>query len=203
MRPISMTAVLSAALMVCLAGGTLIAPAQDAQQPAAQRQDQALDIENVELPTRGVAVLRPTEGNDVEGVILFEQRGSALHLSGKVTNLEPGLHGFHIHEYGDLRDSQGLSAGDHFNPEGERHGGPDDPAHHAGDLGNIEAGEDGVATIDVEAPWLKLHFVVGRALVVHEGRDDFTSQPSGDAGARVALGVIGIAGPPSERQATR
>ncbi len=149
--------------------------------------------DQVTLPTGGVCILEPSEGSPVKGIILLRQENSGVHLTGEVTGLKPGLHGFHIHEFGDLRDPQGKSAGGHFNPDGSRHGGPNDKEHHAGDLGNIEASSDGVAQLDIEAPWLKLHFIVGRSLVVHEGKDDLTSQPSGDAGARAAIGIIGIA----------
>lgn len=174
------------------------------QDDAQQRQQQREGVAHqVEPPTHGVAVLMPTQGSDVRGVVLFRQEGDVLRLTGKIVGLTPGLHGFHIHEFGDLRDSQGQSAGGHFNPTGAKHAGPDDAEHHAGDLGNIEADQNGEATLNVEAPWLKLHFVLGRSLVVHEGEDDLESQPAGDAGGRAALGVIGIAQTEQERQATR
>lgn len=171
---------------------------ENARQDAA-RQDQNLRQE-VDLPKRGVAVLAPTQGSNARGIVLFQQENDVLHLRGRVVGLEPGMHGFHIHEYGDLRDPQGQSAGGHFNPTGAEHGAPGDQVHHAGDLGNIEADQSGVATIDMEAPWLKLHYVLGRSIVVHKGKDDLESQPSGDAGGRAALGVIGIAQPESEER---
>ena len=93
------------------------------------------------------------------------------------------------------------AAGGHFNPGKTAHGGPQDKEHHAGDLGNIEANKDGVAQVDITAPWLKLHFVIGRSIIVHAGEDDLESQPSGDAGPRVAMGVIGIAEPLSQQRA--
>jgi Cu-Zn family superoxide dismutase len=80
---------------------------------------------------------------------------------------------------------------------------PDDAEHHAGDLGNIRANQDGVAKVDIQAPWLKLHYVIGRSIVVHQGEDDLESQPSGDAGARVAAGVVGIAESDSGTEVTR
>ncbi len=147
----------------------------------------------VNLPRNGVCVLTPTKGSDVRGVIVLHQQDDGLHLTGKVSGLKPGLHGFHIHQFGDLRDPNGKSAGGHFNPRGTKHGGPNDQEHHAGDLGNIKANADGVANVDITAPWLKLHFVIGRSIVVHAGQDDLQSQPSGAAGPRAAVGVIGIA----------
>jgi Cu-Zn family superoxide dismutase len=161
---------------------------------AAQERKKARQLEeHVDPPTRGVAMLYPTEGSRVEGVIAFEEGSDGVRLRGRVTGLTPGLHGFHIHEFGDLSDPKGESAGGHFNPHGHRHGGPDDEERHAGDLGNIKANEQGVAEVDIRARGLKLHFVIGRALVVHAGEDDFKTQPTGDAGARAAVGVIGIA----------
>jgi Cu-Zn family superoxide dismutase len=185
----------SAVAGLALVGLTVSLSGQDADQHHLQKE--------VDLPTHGVAVLSPTEGSDVRGVILFQQENDVLRVVGKVVGLEPGRHGFHIHEFGDLRDAQGESAGGHFNPTGAQHGGPQDQAHHAGDFGNIEADESGAATINMEVPWLELHYVVGRSIVVHEGEDDLKSQPSGDAGGRAALGVIGIAQPPEQRQVNR
>lgn len=147
------------------------------------------------LSHRPVATRRSISDSDVEGLIQIRAEGEGVRLTGKVTGLSPGKHGFHVHQYGDLSDPTGKSAGSHFNPNDQRHGGPSDEEHHAGDLGNIEANEQGEATVDVAAPWLKLHFILGRGMVVHGGEDDLTSQPSGDAGDRVAVGVIGIGNP--------
>lgn len=143
----------------------------------------------------GVAVLRPTKGHKVRGVIRLIPTKDGLRIRGRVRGLKPGKHGFHIHQYGDLRSPDGKSAGGHYNPKGVRHGGPHDAVHHAGDLGNITANSQGVAQVDILAKWLKLQPVVGRAIVIHGGMDDLKSQPSGNAGPRVAVGVIGIAGP--------
>ena len=119
-------------------------------------------------------------------------------LTGRPRGLEPGQHGFHVHEFGDLTDLQkGESAGGHFNPTGMPHGRPDDEERHAGDLGNIEADQNGVANVNIRDSVLRLNgpqSILGRAIVVHAKADEFT-QPSGDAGDRVALGVIGIAQP--------
>ena len=145
------------------------------------------------IPTQAVAVLQPTKDSKVRGVILLTERNGKVRLTGQVRNLTPGKHGFHIHEYGDLRSRDGSSAGEHYSPEGHKHGAAGDKEHHAGDLGNIEANEEGVAKVDIAADWLKLHFIVGRSLVVHAKADDLESQPSGNAGDRVAVGVIGFA----------
>lgn len=146
-----------------------------------------------DVPQEAVAVLSSTEGQKVRGVLLFQQQEEGVRVTGQVTGLAPGKHGFHIHEFGDLRDPEGNSAGGHYNPDGHKHGGPEDHERHAGDLGNITADARGVARVDTLAKDLKLHYVIGRSIVVHGDEDDLKSQPTGDAGPRVALGVIGFA----------
>lgn len=157
----------------------------------------------VKPPQKAVAVLMPTKGNDVRGDIVLEQHDGFVHITGAVRGLSPGKHGFHIHQFGDLRAADGSSAGGHYSPRGHKHGGPDDREHHAGDLGNIEVNQHGVAVVDKKSKDFKLHFVVGRAIVVHGGADDFASQPSGDAGSRVAVGVIGFANAKQSRHASQ
>ena len=161
-----------------------------AQGDAHAHDDHAHDVEVI---SEGVCVLVPTEGSEVQGTILFKQMDGYVQVTGEVTGLTPGKHGFHIHEFGDLRDPKGLSTGGHFNPEGHKHGGPEDQERHAGDLGNITANQQGMAKVNVKANGLKLHYALGRGIVVHAGEDDLMSQPTGDAGGRVAVGVIGIA----------
>jgi Cu-Zn family superoxide dismutase len=146
-----------------------------------------------ESPMDAVAVLTPTQDNEVRGIFVLKQDVGMVHIKGNVQGLSPGKHGFHIHQFGDLRAADGGSAGGHHNPCGHQHGGPDDREHHAGDLGNIVANEMGVAVVDKKTKDFDLQSVIGRAIVVHGGADDLTSQPSGDAGPRVAVGIIGLA----------
>lgn len=182
----------------------LSAPTQAQNQTVRTTQAAAhADEADHELPKHAVAVLIPTQGNQVRGVIMLTQQGDEVHITGKVTNLTPGEHGFHIHEFGDLRSADGTSAGGHYGPEGHQHGGPEDEQHHAGDLGNIRADQSGQATIDIRSKDLKVHFTLGRAVVVHADPDDFKSQPSGNAGARVAVGVIGVADSKTSQPATQ
>ena len=145
-------------------------------------------------PERLVAVLSPTEGNTVRGTVIFTQAHEGVRVAGELQGLTPGSHAFHIHQYGDLTDPSGKSAGDHFNPENTLHGSPDSHEHHAGDIGNVFAGANGTAIIDTVLPFLNLNgdsSILGRAVVVHAGADDFESHASGGAGSRVAFGVIG------------
>ena len=145
--------------------------------------------------TEAVAELQPTEGNSVKGEVHFTQTDSGVEVTARITGLTPGKHGFHIHENGDCSAPDGSSAGGDFNPTGVDHGAPTAEVHHVGDLGNLEAGEDGVATYDETYDFLSLkegdqNSILGRGVIVHAQPDDLTSQPTGAAGARVACGVI-------------
>jgi Cu-Zn family superoxide dismutase len=116
-----------------------------------------------------------------------------VRVSGQVTGLTQGSHGFHVHEKGDCSAADFTSAGGHFNPSGDPHAGPTDAKRHVGDMGNIEADKDGVADINYLDP--KLSFegassVVGKGVIVHANPDDLKTQPTGNAGGRVACGVV-------------
>lgn len=149
-----------------------------------------------EAPVVAEAQLQSAEGKNVSGAITFtELEDGKVRVEARVEGLTPGEHGFHVHETGDCSAPDFQSAGGHFAPKEQKHGGPDDAEHHAGDFGNITAGDDGTATASWEVDYVSLEegqeeAVLGRAVVVHEGKDDLESQPSGDAGGRVACGVI-------------
>lgn len=143
-----------------------------------------------------VCILMSKSESKVKGFLRLTQRDGYVQVKGKVRDLKPGEHGFHIHMYGDLMGKDGMAAGGHYNPGGHKHGGPEAADHHAGDLGNIKAGDDGVAEVDTKAEGVMLSALLGRSIVVHADPDDLTSQPSGNAGARVAVGVIGLAAAP-------
>ncbi|MFB0516257.1 MAG: superoxide dismutase family protein [Candidatus Neomarinimicrobiota bacterium] len=148
------------------------------------------------LTARAVAVLHPTEGCSAGGMVTFTRTDEGIRIVAHLHGLEPGPHGFHIHEYGDCSAPDGTSAGGHFNPTGAPHGGPADDQRHLGDLGNVTADESGHASLEVVDAHLSLegpHSILGRAVVLHTQADDLTSQPSGAAGARIACGVIGLA----------
>ncbi|KAM0949596.1 putative superoxide dismutase [Dioscorea sansibarensis] len=162
--------------------------------PAAQR---SLTI--VAATKKAVAVLK---GNsDVEGVVtLIQEDDGPTTVKVRVTGLTPGFHGFHLHEFGDTTNGC-ISTGAHFNPNNLTHGAPEDQIRHAGDLGNIVANSDGVAEatiVDNQIPLSGPNAVIGRALVVHELEDDLgkggheLSLTTGNAGGRLACGVVGI-----------
>lgn len=161
----------------------------------AQKKEES-NIEKKNNITKAVCVLHPTEGNNASGIIKFEKTEGGIKIIADVEGLTPGKHGFHIHEFGDCSRLDGKSAGGHFNPEGTDHGAPDAAVRHVGDLGNLVANDEGKAhyeMIDTYISFDGLHSIIGRAVIVHAGEDDLTSQPTGAAGARVACGVIGLA----------
>lgn len=142
-----------------------------------------------------IAMLAPTEGNTASGVVEFEQDGDEMVVRLRIEGLTPnGLHGLHIHEKGDCRAPDASSAGGHFNPTGDRHGGLDSEFRHAGDLGNIRADADGKVETEFEVTEISLkagdNSVIGRSVIVHAQADDLVSQPSGDSGSRIACGLI-------------
>ncbi len=151
-----------------------------------------------DAPMHLVAVVHPTEGNTASGVVHFDAVDGGVQISGEISGISTGLHGFHIHQYGDCSAVDGTSAGGHYNPAGVDHAGPDAEVSHMGDLGNIEANAEGVATFDAVFPAVDMGMITGRGLIVHAGEDDLVSQPTGAAGARLGCGVIGVANAPTE-----
>lgn len=147
--------------------------------------------------TELVAILNPTVDSDVHGVVRFFKTDEGVQVVAEVNELESNSsHGFHIHEFGDCTALDGTSAGGHFNPENVPHAGPDSDQRHVGDLGNITVDENGLAELDYVDPKLTFegpNSIIGRGVIVHAGEDDLESQPTGDAGARLSCGVIGIA----------
>ena len=127
----------------------------------------------------------------------MKRKRSVTPEGAELTGLQPGQHGFHIHEFGDCSDvAKAASAGGHFNPTNHQHGAPDASDRHEGDLGNIEADAQGKAHVDITDKVLKLsgnESIIGHAVIVHEKADDLKTQPTGDAGGRLACGVIGVA----------
>lgn len=191
-------------VLCCLTTVTIFAcgSAQAAQRMRTQHE--AVHHAGAEAVHDAVAVLMPVGGSGVHGTIHFVQQGSQLKITGKVVGLKPGKHGFHVHQYGDLTDlEKGESAGSHYNPTGTAHGRMTDMQRHVGDFGNLVADEQGEAVVDLTDAVASLegpHSILGRSLVVHAGEDQFT-QPVGNAGARVAVGVIGVAAAPAAKAA--
>ena len=144
---------------------------------------------------RAVATLTPTTGNSTTGSVRFVQVGAKTLVSGEVRGLRPGAeHGFHVHETGDCSSGDGMSTGGHFNPTGSPHGHHDRGMQHAGDLPSLKADAAGVATFSIESPTIRVGNgvtdIIGKGLIVHRDADDYTTQPTGNAGPRLACAVI-------------
>ena len=156
---------------------------------------QPQEIHVKEVPpshTKAVSQVYPLGESGVTGTVFFEQTDTGVSVTAQLNGLEPGNHGFHIHQYGDCTAADGTSAGGHFNPAGNDHSGPDAESRHMGDMGNITADATGNASINYTDQTINIDQIIGRGIVVHAGEDDLNSQPSGAAGPRVACGVIGI-----------
>jgi superoxide dismutase, Cu-Zn family len=140
------------------------------------------------------ADLSPTTGNQVRGEVRFREDGSRLVVSARVTGLTPNqTHGFHVHERGDCSAPDATSAGGHFNPTGQPHG-PQSGPHHLGDMPSLVADASGRAETEFTLEGVNLDNPTtgfrGRGVIVHSQADDFTTQPTGNAGSRLACGVI-------------
>lgn len=163
--------------------------------------DEAMDSAPVIVDaTELIAVLSPTEGNQAAGVVTFKSVDEGkVEIEAKLTGLPPNSkHAIHIHQYGDLSSKDGKSAGDHYNPMDHQHALPDKKNRHAGDFGNLESDQSGNANFKLVVDNIslagRLNPIIGRGVVVHAKADD-GSQPSGNAGDRIAVGVIGVRNP--------
>ena len=172
--------------ILALAAAGCSAPAPEAA-PAAEA---PVDVATVTLEARA--------GSKLTGGGVFSRlHDGRIRLVIEVENVDPGLHAAHIHEHGDCSDPKAASAGGHWNPTSKPHGkwGQADGAFHLGDLGNFEVGPDGTGRIEIVTDlWAvgggAANDVVGRSIIVHAKRDDFTTQPTGDAGDRIGCGPI-------------
>jgi Cu-Zn family superoxide dismutase len=142
-----------------------------------------------------VAELQPTKGSSAGGTITFTQSGDKVRVAGGVRGLKPGQeHGFHIHEAGDCSSGDGMSAKGHFNPQAKPHAHPSTTERHAGDMLALKADDYGNAHVDATLDIITVApgptSVVGRGLIVHASPDDYRTQPTGNAGARLACAII-------------
>lgn len=175
MKKLLVPATLLAALLSSCAS-TDKAPVQNVGEPA---------------PPQASALLAPTQGNTVQGNVLFRQETEGVRIIAEISGLTPGEHGFHVHEKGDCSAPDATSAGAHFNPHQTAHGKAG--AGHAGDLPSLEADADGNAKLNVVLNSIALdgsNTIIGRGLIVHAAPDDYTTQPAGNAGARIACAAI-------------
>jgi superoxide dismutase, Cu-Zn family len=181
-----------------------------AQQPGATRRGnemKGMEMKAAQAPgtaaqpagavTKAVSVIHPLGDSKAKGKVTFVKQADGVLVTAEISGLTPGNHGFHVHEWGDASSADGMSAGGHFNPHGHQHGRPEATERHAGDFGNLTADAQGNAKYSRVDKAMTLEgpaSVIGRSIIIHANADDF-SQPTGNAGGRIAIGVIGIANP--------
>lgn len=142
-------------------------------------------------------VLEAKSGSQALGKAYITEKDGKVLFEAKIAGLKPGMHAIHLHEKADCSAEDATSSGGHWNPTFEAHGkwGAAE-GYHRGDIGNFEVGEEGVGIVYFETDqWCigcgdETKDILGKAIIVHEGTDDFTSQPSGNAGARVSCGGV-------------
>lgn len=150
-----------------------------------------------ETPVELGVLLEGKSGSSSRAKVKFIEENGLVKMDARLIGLEPGTHAIHIHEKADCSADDATSSGGHWNPTFEQHGKwGDEEGYHRGDIGNFEVGEDGNGSISMQTDeWClgcddEKKNIIGKAIIVHKGADDFTSQPSGDAGARVSCGGI-------------
>ena len=198
MRPIH-TLFLAPAILALAACGPSTEPTTDADvttPPVAPvTPSEVAGTAAMEAPIAS-AMLEPTEGNETRGELRFEAANGHVRVTGQVTGLTPGAeHGFHVHETGDCSAPDATSAGGHFNPGDSAHGRAGQGEHHVGDSDNLVANDEGVAEVDRELHGATIgdgaaSDIVGKGVIVHADADDYVTQPTGNAGDRLACGVI-------------
>lgn len=183
------------ALLFTVACGGAEPVEEAAEEVVEATTEEAAEVQEAAVTLEARAILADADGNEL-GTVHFLQEGQTVRIMGDLENAgQEGPHGFHIHEGTECTPPDFASAGGHFNPTDVPHACPPTTPRHAGDLGNIMVGPDGAVTLDVNSDLISLapsadNAVVGRAVILHAGEDDCESQPSGDAGARLACGLI-------------
>lgn len=171
-------------------GASPVAPLTTSSDPVAPKSPVIL---KTGVPFAG-AKLEARSGSKASGTVTFTKEREGIRVNAKVSGLAAGTHGFHIHEKGDCSAPDASSAGGHFNPGGSEHGDPKMKNRHAGDMGNIEIKKDGTGSLMLKvsdpknfSAWAEIG---GKAVILHEKADDLKTQPTGNAGARIACGLI-------------
>jgi len=161
---------------------------EPAEEPMAEPEPMAMSAH---------ATLAGAPGSGVSGEVTIGEENGSLHVTASVAGVAPGEHGFHVHENG-VCEGDYTSAGGHFNPAGVDHACPPTTPRHAGDLGNISVGADGTGVLDLTIDNATLgagaDSIAGKAVILHAHTDDCKTQPTGDAGGRLACGVIEVHG---------
>ncbi|MCK7589998.1 superoxide dismutase family protein [Subsaxibacter sp. CAU 1640] len=185
---------------------TIISCKSDKKQDAEMQE--STEVENTEVEVKGQetysrepkevrVILEAKSGSTAKGSVTFSQEDGVVTMMAVLNGLKEGTHAIHIHEKSDCSAEDGTSTGGHWNPTNQPHGKWGDAAgYHKGDIGNVEANANGNAkTVLTTDQWCigcgdPNKDILGRAIIVHEGVDDFKTQPTGDAGGRISCGGI-------------
>ncbi|WP_445385354.1 superoxide dismutase family protein [Robiginitalea sp. IMCC44478] len=168
-------------------------------EEASEAVEESMEMVQEEVMEESIAFkMEPKSDSNVSGEVSFTQNDGMVSMSATFSGLTPGEHAIHIHEKADCSAADGTSTGGHWNPTAEPHGKwGDEGGYHKGDIGNFTADADGNATVSFETDQWCIGCedpnknIVGKAVIVHQGVDDFVSQPSGAAGARISCtGII-------------
>jgi len=191
----ALTPFLLAASVVALSACSSTAPTKEAAPAATPPAAQSTAQSTAKSATVNLA---SASGSLVSGKLTVVPMGNGVHLTGEIGGLSPGsTHAIHIHEKGDCSAADASSAGGHFNPAAQPHGKVGSGAHHGGDMDNLVANAEGIAQVNAHAEGVTLgggaaNDVAGKAVIVHAAADDYRTQPTGNAGGRVACGVITV-----------
>lgn len=193
MKRTLLTIALSIVAAAC-GGKSKPAPAPVAEAPKPDPTPTPVEPAPPPTPKAAVAELASASKSKVKGTIDFKEVDGGIEVIATIEGLKAGDHAYHVHEKGDCSAPDATSAGGHFNPSSHQHGSPDAAEHHEGDFGNLTAGKDGKASKTFVMKGITLAdgptSIVGKGFIIHEKADDFKTQPTGNAGSRVACGVI-------------
>jgi Cu-Zn family superoxide dismutase len=169
----------------------------DKEETVVEEVEEIVNIEPEIVEKKISLILESKSGSSAAGKVSFTEENGMVKMSAKISGLTPGMHAIHIHEKADCSSPDGKSSGGHWNPTKVQHGAwGDEAGYHKGDIGNFEADENGVGTVSMETnEWCigcgdESKDILGKAIIVHQGVDDFKTQPTGDAGGRVSCGGI-------------
>ena len=177
-------------LFACENKGEEQAKTNESEEKQVKKENHQKDVSKV------IVSMSAKSGSTAAGSIKLMESGGKVKMTVEMMGLAPGEHAIHIHENGDCSADDGTSAGGHWNPKGDDHGKWGKDVFHMGDIGNLVANEKGEVSYEFETDkWClecddETKNIIGKSFIVHAGADDFKSQPSGAAGARVACGVI-------------
>jgi len=190
-RGMNLTGLLCIALFVVLSSCNSGNKQSDEGDAAGEAQEEQNEERNA------IATMEPASGSNVSGEVNFTERENGkVRIEVEVENLSPGEHAVHLHENGDCSAADASSAGGHWNPTMKPHGKRGDgTAFHKGDIDNMKVGDDGKGKLTMTIEGWSIGGpdstnIIGKSVIIHEKADDFTSQPSGNAGGRISCGVI-------------